>query len=94
MRQFSQLGIHLGVLTIAMPLGGFYSVTLLSNLHMRKSLEARLSTPTPLELISHSIKTRMWQNAGDDGREEGHQAIRVNIVREVVSDDVDIKTDE
>ncbi|KAF9509147.1 hypothetical protein BS47DRAFT_1488091 [Hydnum rufescens UP504] len=91
---FAQHGPHFSVLVLAMPLGGFYSVTLLSNLHMRKSLRARLSTPTPLELISYSIKKRTWQGVGD-GRVrlnaylEGHQATRINIDREVASDDVD-----
>ncbi|KAF9504896.1 hypothetical protein BS47DRAFT_1368454 [Hydnum rufescens UP504] len=38
------------------PLGTFYSITMLANLHMRTTLRARLETPSPLELISTSIK--------------------------------------
>ncbi|KAF9511111.1 hypothetical protein BS47DRAFT_1347152 [Hydnum rufescens UP504] len=53
---FVKYGFHLSELTISMPLGGFYTVTMLANLHSRKTLQARLDTPTPLELISSSIK--------------------------------------
>ncbi|KAF9511102.1 hypothetical protein BS47DRAFT_1347127 [Hydnum rufescens UP504] len=38
---------------------------MLANLHLRKTLRATLDTPTPLELISYSIKKRMWQNVED-----------------------------
>ncbi|KAF9513485.1 hypothetical protein BS47DRAFT_971045 [Hydnum rufescens UP504] len=51
-----------------------YPITMLANLHMRTTLRVKLATPTPLELISRSVKKRMWKNAGDRGSEEGFQA--------------------
>ncbi|KAF9505108.1 hypothetical protein BS47DRAFT_573112 [Hydnum rufescens UP504] len=61
---FVKHGFHVGELTLAMPLGACYCITMLANLHMRTRLRARLATPTPLELIG-SIKERTRQNAGD-----------------------------
>ncbi|KAF9513675.1 hypothetical protein BS47DRAFT_1382326 [Hydnum rufescens UP504] len=56
---FARYGFDFTVFAICMPLGGFYSVTMLANLHTRKGLRARLDTPNPLELIGSSIKERM-----------------------------------
>ncbi|KAF9510100.1 hypothetical protein BS47DRAFT_1364794 [Hydnum rufescens UP504] len=64
----------------SMPLGGFYSITMLANLHMRKALRARLDTPSLLEVISASIKKR----------NEMFQAARMNMARGVQCDDEDI----
>jgi len=55
------------VLAISMPLGTVYSITMLTNLHMRTKLRARWDTSSPLELIRYSITKRMRQNAGDHG---------------------------
>jgi len=82
---FAKYGVSLSVLVVGMPLGGFYSITMLANLHTRTRLRARLATPSLLELISSSIKKRMWRNAG----EERFQTTKINITREVVCD-VDI----
>jgi len=72
-------------------MGGIYSITMLTNLHMRTGLRERLDTPSPIELISLSIKKRMWWNVGDPGNEERLQAAPINMSREVVQNDVDIK---
>jgi len=64
---------------------------MLANLHTRKRLQARLDTPTPLELIGSSIKKRIQENVGDHGNDERLQAARTNIAREVAHDDVGIK---
>ncbi|KAF9508920.1 hypothetical protein BS47DRAFT_190621 [Hydnum rufescens UP504] len=50
--------------------GWDYSITMLTNLHMRTGLRARLDTPSPIELISLSIKKRMWWNVGDPGNRD------------------------
>ncbi|KAF9514245.1 hypothetical protein BS47DRAFT_1392661 [Hydnum rufescens UP504] len=65
MRQLAKDGYHFSVVVIGMSLGAFYSITMLTNLNMRMRLRASLDTPTPLELIGHSIEKRIWQNAGD-----------------------------
>ncbi|KAF9512080.1 hypothetical protein BS47DRAFT_1363375 [Hydnum rufescens UP504] len=75
---------------ICMPLGGLYSVTMLANLHMRKTLRARLDTPSLLEMISSSMKKGIWRKAGDPENAEKLQAARINIAREVANDDVHI----
>ncbi|KAF9510608.1 hypothetical protein BS47DRAFT_54287 [Hydnum rufescens UP504] len=71
---FAKYGVGFSVLIIGMPLGGFYSITVLTNLHMRARLRVRLDTPSPLELFSSSMKKRILQNAGDHGSEESTQA--------------------
>jgi len=73
------------------PLNAFYSITMLTSLHMRKTLQARLDTPSLLELIGSSIKNRMRRNVGDHENAEKLQTTRINIAREVVRDDVDVK---
>ncbi|KAF9513074.1 hypothetical protein BS47DRAFT_1017425 [Hydnum rufescens UP504] len=72
-------------------LGGTYSNTMLTNLHMRKELRARLDTPSPLELIASSVKKRMQRNVQDHGNIERLQATEMNMAREVARDDVDIR---
>ncbi|KAF9512069.1 hypothetical protein BS47DRAFT_1383130 [Hydnum rufescens UP504] len=81
---FSVYGIDFSVLITGMPLGAFYSVTMLANLHTRKALLARLDTPSLLEMISSSMKKRIWRKAGGGPESAG----RTNIVREVVHGDV------
>jgi len=49
-------GFHFSVLTTGIPLGMVYSITMLTNLHIRTTLRARLDTPTLLELIISSMK--------------------------------------
>jgi len=75
-------------ITICMPLGGFYSITMLANLHTRKTLRARLDTPSLLEIIGSSMKKSIWRKAGDPENAEKVQPARTNIAKEVVSDDV------
>jgi len=87
---FVKYGFHHSELTVGIPLGGFYSITMLTNLHSRKTLQARLDTPTPLEL-SYSMKNRMPQNIGNRQNAERLHTTRVNITIEVASDEVDIK---
>jgi len=82
---FAKYGFNFGVFAIGMPLGGFYSVTMLANLNMRKRHQARLDTPSLLELISSSIKKRLAWNRGDHGSEEWSPG-----AREVVRNDVNI----
>jgi len=77
-------------LRYGIPLGGFYSITMLANLHMRSALRARLDTPSLLEVINTSIKKRMRQNVGDRGNAGKFQAARINIPRDMVCDDGDI----
>jgi len=77
-------GYHFSVVVIGMSLGAFYSITMLTNLNMRMRLRASLDTPTPLELIGHSIEKRIWQNAGDHRGGESSDAARINITPEVV----------
>ncbi|KAF9514206.1 hypothetical protein BS47DRAFT_1392639 [Hydnum rufescens UP504] len=94
-------GYHFSVVVIGLSLGAFYSVTMLTNLHLRTRLRARLDTPTPLELINSSIKKRIQQNVGDYRSVRlnayiaafgvGSHAARISITTEVVSSDVDIK---
>jgi len=74
-----------------LPLDGFYSITMLTNLHMRKNLRARLDTPSPLELIGSSIQKRIRRNVGDPENAEKFRVTRINVAREVARDDVDIK---
>jgi len=93
--------LHLGMLSrhelrfraliIALPLNGFYSITMLANLHMRKRLRARLETPSLFEMINSSMKMRIRRKAEDRGNEERPQTTVINITREVVCDDVVIK---
>jgi len=84
-------GVHFSVLTIGMPLGVVYSITMLTNLHVRTTLRARLDTPSLFELIISSVKKRVWQNAGDPRSEERPHSTRINIPTGVVTDDVDMK---
>ncbi|KAF9506661.1 hypothetical protein BS47DRAFT_1352550 [Hydnum rufescens UP504] len=87
---FARDGFHFSVLTIGVPLGGFYSITMLANLHTRKSLLTRLATPTPLEIVSFSMKKRMRLNAaGSVG--SNHRSTMVNVTRETVRDDMDVR---
>ncbi|KAF9512070.1 hypothetical protein BS47DRAFT_1103796 [Hydnum rufescens UP504] len=51
-------------ITLGMLLGAFYSVTMLTNLHTRTTLRARLDMPTPLELIDFN----QIENAAGCGR--------------------------
>jgi len=83
--------IFFGLYAIGTPMGGIYSITMLTNLHMRTRLRARLDTPSLIEYISLSIKKRVRRNVGDHGNEERLQAVPINISREVVRNDVDIK---
>ncbi|KAF9510611.1 hypothetical protein BS47DRAFT_54187 [Hydnum rufescens UP504] len=87
---FAKYGFNIGVLVTGMPLGVFYSISMLTNLHMRTRLRARLHTPSPLELTAYSITKRVGGNARDRGNEERFQPTRINITREVVCDDMDI----
>jgi len=87
---FSRYGLRFTALTIALPLNGFYSVTMLANLHVRKRLRARLETSS-LEMINSSMKVRIRRKAEGRGNEEKLQATVINITREVVCDDVVIK---
>ncbi|KAF9511607.1 hypothetical protein BS47DRAFT_1346626 [Hydnum rufescens UP504] len=86
---FVKYGFHISELTLAMPLGTCYCITMLANLHMRTKLRARLAAPSPLELIG-TIKKRMRQNAGDHRSEATFQATRVNITTTVVNDVVEM----
>ncbi|KAF9514207.1 hypothetical protein BS47DRAFT_888679 [Hydnum rufescens UP504] len=86
----AKYGYHFSVVVISMSLGVFYSITMLTNLHMRTRLRVRLDTPTPLELIGHSIKKRIRRDAGDHQSGECSHAAGVNITTEAVSGDVDI----
>jgi len=86
---FAKYGFEFGVFVIGMTLGPFYSITMLANLHMRKTLRARLATPGPLEL--NGIKKSMRKNVGGHRREERLQATKINVTTEVVCDDVEIK---
>ncbi|KAF9512072.1 hypothetical protein BS47DRAFT_1363370 [Hydnum rufescens UP504] len=70
--------------TIGIPLGTVYSITMLANLHTRTALRAKLDTPTPLELISSSLKKRIRRNMGNHGNEERPQVAKINIPREVI----------
>jgi len=70
--------------TIGIPLGTVYSITMLANLHTRTALRAKLDTPTPLELISSSLKKRIRRNVGNHGNEERPQVAKINIPREVI----------
>jgi len=67
---------------------------MLANLHARKTLRVKLDTPSLLEIISFSMKKRIWRRAGDPENEERHQAASANIAGEVVNNDVDIRTEE
>ncbi|KAF9505104.1 hypothetical protein BS47DRAFT_573087 [Hydnum rufescens UP504] len=89
---FVKHGFHVPELTISMLLGVCYCITMLTNLHMRTRLRARLATPTPLELIG-SIKKRMGQDAGDHRNEARFQATRRNITTAVVNDVVEMGPD-
>jgi len=62
---FATYGFHVSGLAIALPLPTLHPITMLANLHMRTSLRARLDTPSPLELISYSIKKGLRRNVGD-----------------------------
>ncbi|KAF9513408.1 hypothetical protein BS47DRAFT_1382503 [Hydnum rufescens UP504] len=88
---FATYGFHVSGLAIALPLPTLYPITMLANLHMRTSLRARLDTPTPLELISYSIKKRMRRNAADHRSEERPRATRMNISPEAICDDVNMQ---
>jgi len=88
---FTKYQSGFGVLVIGMPLGGFYSITMLTNLHMRTRLRGRLSTPSPLQLISYSIKKRTRKNAVDHGSGERFQPTTMNPTTEVICNDADIK---
>jgi len=63
---------------------------MLANLHTRKILRTKLDTPSLFEMISSSMKQRIWWKAGNPGNEESLQATRINIAREVVLDDDDV----
>ncbi|KAF9503247.1 hypothetical protein BS47DRAFT_1386486 [Hydnum rufescens UP504] len=88
---FATYGFHVSGLAIALPLPTLYPITMLANLHMRTSLRARLDTPTPLELISYSIKKRMRRNAADHRSEERPHDTRMNIPPEAICNDVNIQ---
>jgi len=90
---FTKYGLNVSVLTVSLPLSGLYSVTMLANLHTRKTLRARFDTPGLFELINSSMKMRTWRKAGGCGDEENHQCTRMNTVTEVGPYDVDVKTD-
>jgi len=74
-----------------LPLDGFYFITMLTNLHMRKKLRARLDTPSPLELIGSSIQKRIQRNVGGHENPEKFRVTRINIARELACDDVEMK---
>ncbi|KAF9506669.1 hypothetical protein BS47DRAFT_389140 [Hydnum rufescens UP504] len=68
-------GLNVSII-IGMPLGGFYSITILANLHMRKRLRARLDTPSLFELVGSLVKKTvrgMWGilKAKRDSRRRG-----------------------
>ncbi|KAF9510113.1 hypothetical protein BS47DRAFT_101034 [Hydnum rufescens UP504] len=86
----SKYGFNVSVLAISLPLSGLYSVTMLANLHTRKTLRARLDAPGHFELISSSMKMSIRRKAGSCGNEE---SVQVNTTREVGSYEVDIKPD-
>jgi len=88
---FAKYGPNLSVLTNSLPLGAFYPVTMLANLHTRKTLRVKLDTPSLLEMISFSMNKRIWRQAGDPENVERLQAARTSIAREVVNNDVHIK---
>ncbi|KAF9504827.1 hypothetical protein BS47DRAFT_1386147 [Hydnum rufescens UP504] len=91
---FLKYGLNVSVLIISLPLSGLYSVTMLANLHTRKTLQARLNTPGHFELISSSMKMRIRRKAGNCGNEESlYQRTRINSATEVGSYDVDMNTD-
>ncbi|KAF9511119.1 hypothetical protein BS47DRAFT_1205204 [Hydnum rufescens UP504] len=48
---FAKYGFHISELTLGMPLGTCYSITMLANLHMRTTLRARFTTSSPVELL-------------------------------------------
>ncbi|KAF9503245.1 hypothetical protein BS47DRAFT_1356359 [Hydnum rufescens UP504] len=77
---FAKYAFHFSEITVGMPLGAFYSITMLANLHMRTTLRARLATPSPMELVSYSVKKRMRQNAGDRGSVRANAAHIVTFV--------------
>jgi len=59
---FAKYGFDFTVCAICMPLAGFYSITMLANLHTRKKLQATLDAPIPPDQISLPIKKRMvWK---------------------------------
>ncbi|KAF9507209.1 hypothetical protein BS47DRAFT_1385234 [Hydnum rufescens UP504] len=87
---FVKYGFHFSELTLSIPLGSCYCITMLANLHMRTRLRARLATPSPFQLVS-SIKRRMRQNVGDSRSEDRSQSTRISIITEVVSDNVAMK---
>ncbi|KAF9517111.1 hypothetical protein BS47DRAFT_569644 [Hydnum rufescens UP504] len=64
---FAKEGFHFSLLAIGIPLSPVYSITMLANLHTRTTIRAKLATPSPLELISASIKKRRRKNAGNHG---------------------------
>ncbi|KAF9511114.1 hypothetical protein BS47DRAFT_1487075 [Hydnum rufescens UP504] len=88
---FALPGRKFGAVVMGMLLAPSYSITMLANVHMRTALRASLDTPTPLELMSYSIKKRMRQNTLGHRSVERLQAPGINVTREVVCDDVDIK---
>ncbi|KAF9507061.1 hypothetical protein BS47DRAFT_350057 [Hydnum rufescens UP504] len=61
---FAICGFSTGGLVVSMPLGLSYSISMLTNLHMRTRLRARLDTPSPLELTAYSITKRMGRTQG------------------------------
>ncbi|KAF9514782.1 hypothetical protein BS47DRAFT_842223 [Hydnum rufescens UP504] len=63
---FAKYGFQFGVIVICMTLGPFYSITMLINLHTRKTLQARLSTPSLFE--RNSMKKIIRENAEGHGR--------------------------
>ncbi|KAF9516796.1 hypothetical protein BS47DRAFT_1437832 [Hydnum rufescens UP504] len=90
MRQVAKEGLHFSVLTIGMPLGAVYSITMLTNLHMRTTLWARLDTPSPLELIS-PLKKRIWQSVEDPRSEERSPHSTGTNTPTMVTNDGDMK---
>ncbi|KAF9512081.1 hypothetical protein BS47DRAFT_1383140 [Hydnum rufescens UP504] len=87
---FAKDGFHFSVLTIGVPLGGIYSVTMLANLHTRKILLTRLATPTPLEVVNFSLRKRIRLKIADSATSD-FQSTMVNVTREIVRDDMDVK---
>ncbi|KAF9509657.1 hypothetical protein BS47DRAFT_140719 [Hydnum rufescens UP504] len=59
---FVKLGFEFGVLILSVPLSALYSITMLANLHARKTLRTKLAQSTPLQVMNSSAKTRKPQS--------------------------------
>ncbi|KAF9519014.1 hypothetical protein BS47DRAFT_1388434 [Hydnum rufescens UP504] len=55
---FATYGFEFSVLILTMPLSALYSITMLANLHARRTLQTKLTQTTPLQVMNSIAKHR------------------------------------